>query len=118
MNITITPRLTHNKKNFYTLEWGKKASQRIATGIFSYVNPENQIQEQHNKEALDILEIKKSKLILEPCHKYKNNFLEFYEEYVKNNKGDGNRHLECSLIHFKKFVKNKYISPLDRHISD
>ncbi len=122
MNITITPRLTHNKKNFYTIEWGKKAGQRIATGIFSYVNPENQIQEQHNKEALDILEIKKSKLILEwqavgtgsqPCHKYKNNFLEFYEEYVKKNKGDGNRHLECSLIHFKKFVKNKYISPLD-----
>lgn len=46
-------------------------------------------------------------------HKYKSNFLEVYDEYVKNNKQDGNRHLECSFKHFKKFIKSKQVSPLD-----
>jgi hypothetical protein len=40
-----------------------------------------------------------------PNHKFKANFIEYYEEYAKLNKREGNRHMEGSLNHFKLFVK-------------
>jgi integrase len=69
-----------------------------------------------------LLETKKSQLIIErqaigtgfiPAHKYKSNFLDYYEEFVKNNQRKGNRHLIASLIHFKAFIKKDYISPIE-----
>ena len=52
MSINITERISQNKqKVYYTLEWGKGQGQRISTGIFSYINPKDQIQRNHNKEA-------------------------------------------------------------------
>ncbi|HUZ61971.1 MAG TPA: hypothetical protein VMU83_24560 [Hanamia sp.] len=57
MNINITQRLSKNGKSvYYSLEWGKAVGQRISTGIFTYVKPKDQIQRNHNKEALIILE--------------------------------------------------------------
>ncbi|WP_211323919.1 hypothetical protein [Chitinophaga dinghuensis] len=51
------------------------------------------------------MEVKKSQAIIEqqsigtafiPAHKFKENFFDYYKEYVNNNKRDGNRHLESS----------------------
>ena len=80
------------------------------------------MQKNHNKEALALLEVKKSQLTIEqqsvgsvfiPQHKFKKNFLEYYEEYVKLNKRKGNRHLANSLKQFKLFVDKDFISPVD-----
>jgi hypothetical protein len=66
MDISITPRTTRNgKRIYYTLEWGKGSGERSATGIFTYAKPKDQLQRNHNKEALAILETKRSLLILE-----------------------------------------------------
>ncbi|MBD0374880.1 MAG: site-specific integrase, partial [Flavisolibacter sp.] len=48
-----------------------------------------------------------------PSHKFKSNFLEYYEEYVKLNKRKGNRHLTNSLKQFKLFVNSDFISPIE-----
>ena len=48
-----------------------------------------------------------------PTHKFKQNFLEYFEEYVNLNSRKGNRHLKCSLKHFKVFIHSDYISPVD-----
>jgi len=69
-----------------------------------------------------ILEMRRSELILErqsigtnyiPAHKYKQNFLDYYSEYVMNNKRKGNRHQEGSLNRFKDFLKKDHRSPID-----
>ncbi len=38
--------------------------QRPSTGIFIYAKPKDQVQKNHNKEALALLETKKSQLII------------------------------------------------------
>ena len=49
-----------------------------------------------------------------PLHKLKQNFLDYYAEFVNNNKITGNRHLENSFRSFKKFLSGRaYISPLE-----
>ncbi len=103
------------------LNGGKKAGQRKASGIFTYVNPITSIQIDHNREALRILEVKKSQLIIDwqgwaltfPIHRFYCNFLEFFEAFLERNKKYGNRHLDCCLGHFKKFINNNFISPAD-----
>jgi len=52
-------------KIFYTLSWGRRPGQRAATGIFTYSNPKNQLERNHNKESIAILENKKAQLVLE-----------------------------------------------------
>jgi integrase/recombinase XerD len=123
MNISILERLSADKsKEYYTLQWGRNAGERISTGIFTYMAPKNQIQKNHNKEALAILETKRSQLILEsqavnsghiPAHKFKRNFLDFYKEFVDANARHGNRSLACSLSAFKNFLKQDSISAID-----
>jgi integrase/recombinase XerD len=120
MDIVIRSRPAKDgKKIFYSLEWGRKGGQRMATGIFTYAKPANQIEKTHNKEAKAILEMKRSQLVIErqtinsgyiPQHKYKNNFFDYYQEFVENNKTSTNRHLEGSLAHFKKFLKADYFA--------
>jgi integrase len=123
MDIIIKGRpSTDGKKIRHHLEWGRHKGQRHATKIFTYAKPANKLEKNHNKEAMQILEAKRSQLILEkqaissgyiPQHKYKNNFLDYYEEFVTNNKTANNRHLEGSLVHFKKFLKTDYLAPID-----
>ena len=123
MNITITQRLMRNqRKLYYSFEWGKKCGQRKATGIFTYTHPVNKTQDKLNKEALRILEIKKSGMIMDAQgigagliskHRLRQNFLDFYSDYVKRNKRIGKRHLECSLMQFKHFIGGKFLSPMD-----
>lgn len=123
MNINISTKLSRdNTKVWYYLEWGKSAGQRRATGIFTYVRPKSQTEKNYNKEALAILEIKKSQLILDnnaintgylPQHKIKANFLDYYEDFVRQHRTRGNRHLEGSLTIFKKFIGKDFISAIE-----
>lgn len=121
MNIIKRPNKKGDKITFY-YDYGRGPGQRPSTGIFIYTKPKDQIQKNHNKEALSLLEIKKSQLTIEqqaigsafiPTHKFKQNFLEYFEEYVKLNSRKGNRHLKCSLKQFKIFINSDYISPVD-----
>ena len=45
-----------------------------------------------------------------PAHKIKANFLDFYAEFVKNNRRYSSRHLMSSYNHFKSFLGANYIS--------
>jgi integrase len=107
---------------FFYYDFGRGKGQRPSTGIFIYAKPKNLIEKNHNKEAIALLETKKSQLILEqqsigssyiPTHKFKSNFLDYYQEFVDNNKRQGNRHLENSLKHFKTFLRKDFISPIE-----
>lgn len=123
MSIQITGKVSRNgEKKWYTFEWGKGGDQRKAAGIFTYVRPKDQIQKNYNKEALALLETKRSQLTIDqhsigtpfiPSHKFKQNFLDYYAEFVENNKRKGNRHLEGSLEKFKLFVGKARILPLE-----
>ena len=123
MSIVITKNVSRNKKkSWYSLEWGKVAGQRVATGIFTYNNPRDSIEKMHNKESLSILKAKQAQMILErqaigsgyiPLHKLKTNFLDYYEEYVKSNSRTASRHLSNSLKHFRAFLERDYISPIE-----
>ena len=89
MQITISKRVSQIKKlHYYSFEWGKEKGQRVATGIFTYKRPANDIQRHHNNEALAILEAKRSQMILNQQatnsghflqHTLKSNFFDYYE---------------------------------------
>lgn len=121
MNILKRPNRKGDKIMFH-YDYGRGAGQRPATGIFIYTKPKDQVQKNHNKQALMLLEVKKSQTIIEqqsigsafiPAHKFKSNFIEYYEEYIRLNRRDGNRHLTNSLKQFKLFIKGDFISPND-----
>lgn len=104
------------------LGMGQSTGQRKSAGIFTWVKPKNQVEKNHNKEALIILESKRSQLVLDgpaintsytPQHKIKTNFIDYYSDYIKLNRKAGNRHLETSLTAFKTFLKKDFISPID-----
>lgn len=121
MNIIKRTNSKGNKITFY-YDYGRGPGQRPSTGIFIYTDPKNQVEKNHNKQALLLLETKKSQLTIEqqavgsayiPLHKFKANFIEYFEEYVELNKRKGNRHLSNSLKQFKLFIKKDFISPVD-----
>jgi integrase/recombinase XerD len=126
MSINISKTYSRDKKRvFYKLEFGRHAGARVSTGIFTYSKPENPVQKEHNKEALRILELKKSQVILDtqaiatgyvPQHKFKANFFDYYQEFVDKNRRIGNRHLECSLEALKTFVDKPLLAPA--HITE
>lgn len=92
MSITISTKISRDKeKIWYYLDWGRGKGQRKASGVFTYAKPSNQIQKNHNKEALAILEVKKSQMILDmqainsgytPQHKIKSNFFIIIESLL------------------------------------
>lgn len=101
------------KKIHYLIAWGRGTGQRVATGIFTFANPENLEQKRYNKEALILLEQKRAQMVLNqqsvgtgyiPAHKFKANFLDYMEDYIKTNARIGNRHLSCCFDHFKNFL--------------
>lgn len=121
MNIEKRKNSKGDKIYFY-IATGRKAGDRIATGIFVYSRPKSQVEKNHNKEALVLVETKKSELLLEqqaigtgfiPSHKFKANFLDYYEDFVKNNVRKGNRHLQNSFTQFKLFLGKNFITPVD-----
>jgi integrase len=105
---------------FYDLGRGKGGRQSL--NLFIYTKPRDQLQRTHNKETLKIIETKKGQAIIEqqsigtpfiPSHKFKENFLEYYDEYVTKYSRKGNRHLKNSLTQFKEFIKKDFIAPLE-----
>jgi hypothetical protein len=123
MSIEIRSKVTRNgQKIWYTFEWGKGPSERKAAGIFTYTKPKDQIQKNHNKEALALLNTKKSQMVIDqqsigtpfiPTHRFKENFLDYYAGFVEENKRPGNRHLQGSLNQFKLFIKKPRILPME-----
>lgn len=120
MNILKRPNKMGDKITFY-YDLGRGPGQRPSTGIFIYSKPKNQIEKNHNKEAISLLETKKSQLTLEVQaagtghtlqHNLKKNFLDYYEHFVKKNQRPGNRSLACSLSSFKKFIR------IDKELTD
>lgn len=121
MNILERPNSKGDKIMFY-YDFGRGPGQRPSTGIFVYTKPKNQTEKNHNKQALALIEIKKSQATIEqqaigssfiPMHKFKTNFLEYFEEYAQQNKRKANRHLANSLKQFKLFIKKDFIAPID-----
>lgn len=121
MNFLKRPSKSGDKITFY-YDYGRGPGQRPTTGIFIYTKPKNQIQKNHNKESLALLEVKKSQLTIEqqaigsayiPAHKFKANFLEYYEEYIKLNARKGNRHLQNGFTQFKAFIESDFIAPVN-----
>lgn len=120
MSITIAKKKSRNgQKTWYYFEWGKGADQRRAAKVFTYNRPKNVVEKQHNVEAINLLDTKKSQLILDtqatgtgyiPIHKFKKNFLDYYSEYVQNNRRRAKRHLENSYSHFIKFLKKEFLA--------
>jgi len=121
MNFVKRKNRKGDRITFY-YDFGRKAGQRPTTGIFIYTKPQDLAERNHNKEALSLLKVKESQVILDrgafgtafiPTHKFKSNFIDYFEEYAKQNKRKGNRHLANCLKHFKSFVGNGFISPVD-----
>jgi integrase len=121
MNIEERKNRKGDKVYFYFAN-GRKSGERMATGIFIHNHPKNQVEKNHNKEALILLDTKKSELQLEqqaigtgfiPSHKFKTNFLDYYAEFVKNNVRRGNRHLQNSFTQFQSFISKGFIAPVD-----
>ena len=121
MNFLERPNAKGDKITFY-YDFGRGKGQRPTTGIFIYAKPKDQIQKNHNKEALTLIEVKRSQAVIEkqsigtafiPGHKFKTNFLDYYEDYVKGNTRNGNRHLSGSLTKFKAFIGKDFIAPVD-----
>lgn len=120
--ISISTKLSRDKtKVWYYLEWGKSAGQRRATGLYTWANPKG-VQKDFNKEVLNVLERRKSELTIEmqavatgyvPRHKIKDNFFEYYQEYVTANERPGNRSLSASLTILRKFWGKARIVPMD-----
>lgn len=109
-------------KYLYYYDLGRGPGQRPSAGLFTYVRPKNDMQRQHNVDTKNIVAVKEGQAIIEqqaigtdyiPQHRFKANFLEFYEEYVEKNKIHGNRHLHNSLVQFKKFIDVDFIAPID-----
>jgi hypothetical protein len=121
MNIAKRPNKKGDKMLF-SLEWGRGAGKRMATGIFVYTKPKSQAEKKHNHEALLLIETKRSELMLEqqsagtafiPSHKFQANFFDFYQQFVRDNLRKGNRHLENSMSQFKVFIGKSFLSPID-----
>ena len=64
MNI-VKRKNSKGDKAYFFIEYGRNAGERRATGIFVYLRPKDQIDKNHNKEALKLIAIKKSELMLE-----------------------------------------------------
>src|SRR5580692_9469397 len=115
MSIQVRSRISRDgQKIWYSFEWGKGPGERQATGMFTYSEPNNEIQENYNKEILTLLEIKKAQMIIDyqsmgtaflTTHQSKDNFLDYDSEFVEQKKQPGNRHLQGSLTQFKLFIK-------------
>ena len=120
--IIETRQSANGKKTYYRFKWGQASNAKISAGIFTYTQPKNQVEKSHNKEALTLLEIKRSQFTIEqqsigtgyiPAHRYKSNFLDFYQDFVKKNAREGKRHLATSLVHFKTFIDKKSLPPIE-----
>lgn len=89
MSVTIIKKSSRGDgeaKIFYSLSWGRKE-----------MIP--------NQQSIAVGYI--------PKHIYKSNFLDYYSEFVKNNRQANNRHIEGGFAHFKAFLDKGFLAPID-----
>jgi len=118
MAIKVIKSFSKNEENFfYRIEFGRNAGQPVTTGFWTYADSKNQVERDHNKETLAILEMKKSRMILEQQsiasgyirkHRLMTNFFDYYREFVTQNRRYGNRHLENSLAALARLHKRPF----------
>jgi hypothetical protein len=89
--IIETRQSANGKKIYYRFKWGQGYRDRMSAGIFTYMKSKNQV----------------------PAHRYKSNFLDFYQEFVKKKVRQGKRHLATSFVHFKRFIAEKSLPPIE-----
>jgi hypothetical protein len=74
------------------------------------------LQKWSNAEQIKILEHARTQLTLDLSgrasgyvspEKFKTNFLDYYQEFVDQNKREGNRHLQGSLTQLTKFLSDQ-----------
>ena len=113
-----------NERKWWYFEYGRGAGQRIAAGVFTYVKPKSVLEKNHNKSILGKLETEKAARILDLSNgiaphlannKLHKNLLDFYEEWVNENKLTNSRHVEGSLRVFKDFLREK-LNKTDKEI--
>ncbi|MBW8683422.1 tyrosine-type recombinase/integrase [Chitinophaga rhizophila] len=118
----IVKQKSPNGKKFYLYyDYGRGPGGRVKTGMFLWTKPKNAIEKEHNEETKKLMIVKEGHDIIDnqaigtgyvPKHKFKENFYDYYAQFVADNKREGNRHLEGSLNHFKIFMKKPVVSPL------
>jgi integrase len=122
MTIGQRPNRKGDKIYFFYDNGTRDKGNRSATNVWIWAHPKNQEQKNFNKEALKILEVKQGQAVIErqaigtpviPTHKFKANFFDYFEEYIKLNKRDGNRHLTCCLSKLRLFVESSYLAPVN-----
>jgi integrase len=120
MTIGQRPNRKGDKINFF-YDNGRGKGNRPSANVWIWAHPKTQEQKNFNKEALKIIEVKKSQKTIEaqaigtaviPAHKFKANFIDYYEEYIKLNARDGNRHLSCCLSKLKEFIGGSFLAPV------
>jgi hypothetical protein len=101
---------------------GRGTGQRKSTRSFLYANPTTELERNHNDEMRKLMDIQKAQAIIDeqaigtgyiPNHRVKNNFLDYYQNFVNENKKESRRHLECCFSKFKTFIGRDIISPFE-----
>ena len=119
MNFLKRTNTKGDKITFY-YDYGREQGQRPSTGVFIYTKPKTPLERAHNKEALAILKVKKAEAIIDKqaigtayisSHKFKENLLDYYKEYVDKNKREGNRHLQGSFNNLKLYIDKDFLHP-------
>lgn len=112
----------NGKKIYLYYDYGRAKGDRVKTGMFLYAKPANAVERQHNKQTTDLLLVKQGQQVLEqqaigtgyiPEHRFKANFLDYYSDFVENNKRDNNRHLSCCFSKFKTWIKRPRVAPIE-----
>ena len=107
-----------DKITFY-YDLGRGRGQRPSTGIFIYVKPKPPAENAHNKEAYALLDVKKSEAIIEsqamgssyiPRHKFRENFFDYFLEYMKSNGKENSKHFKASLRNLRLFVGRDFLA--------
>lgn len=100
MNIVRQPS-PNGQKLYIIYDHGRGKGGRVSSGMFLWAKPKNAIEKLHNKETEDILAVKQGNQVIDnqttgtgyiPKHKFKENFFDYYEKYVKDYSRKGNRH--------------------------
>ena len=52
-------------KEYYNFEFGRGAGKRITSGIFTHIYPKDLVERNHYKEAIKLLDPKKTELTIE-----------------------------------------------------
>jgi integrase/recombinase XerD len=123
--VNLVSKVSRDKtKKWWYFEFGRGKGQRISTNKYTYIKPSSLLETRHNKTTIGELETQKAQKLLDlnagrtpflSEKKLPKNLLDFYKEFVDENKKERNRHLESSFNDFVKYLK---AGPLKSQHSD